>query len=191
MKVHSNFNQSDSLHKLNTPQQVILSRLRNGHIRLNVHTYSKFKVGESEMCPCNTDITTAEHLLQHCQLHDALRKDMWQEPTPLRHKLYGKLEELRNTAAFMWAIDISVWCTMKKKMPSCRLPSLSSLQMMTASQLPSSQMSLTDIACNWLLRKKRKVLPCETVNGASAKPTQSREVRGHPPPLPSPPPKIF
>ena len=37
------------------------------------HMYSKFKVGESEMCPCNTDIMTAEHLLQHCQLHDALR----------------------------------------------------------------------------------------------------------------------
>ena len=28
------------------------------------------------------------------------------------------------------------------------------------------------IACNCLLRKKRKVLPCGTVNGASAKPTR-------------------
>ena len=28
------------------------------------------------------------------------------------------------------------------------------------------------IACNWLLRKKRKVLPCGTVNAASAKPTR-------------------
>ena len=33
---------------------------------------------------------TAEHLLQHCQLHDAVRRDMWPEPIPLRDKLYGK-----------------------------------------------------------------------------------------------------
>ena len=44
---------------------------------------------------------TAEHLLQHCQLHDALRRDMWPEPIPLRVKLYGNLEELRRTAAFV------------------------------------------------------------------------------------------
>ena len=42
---------------------------------------------------------TAEHLLQHCQLHDALRRDMRPEPKPLRGKLYGNLEELRRTGA--------------------------------------------------------------------------------------------
>ena len=42
-----------------------------------------FKVGQSEMCPCNVDIMTAEHLLQHCQLHDALRRDM--RPEQRRH----------------------------------------------------------------------------------------------------------
>ena len=62
--------------------------------------YNKFKVGESEMCPCNADIMTEEHLLQHCQLHDALRWDTWSQPKPLRDKLYGKLEELRRTATF-------------------------------------------------------------------------------------------
>ena len=61
-----NNNQSDSLHKLNRPEQVILFRLRTGHNRLNTHMYNKFKVGESEMCPCNADIMIAEHLLQHC-----------------------------------------------------------------------------------------------------------------------------
>ena len=53
---HPNFNQSDSLHKLNRPEQVILFRLRTGHNRLNAHMYSKFKVGESEICPCIADI---------------------------------------------------------------------------------------------------------------------------------------
>ena len=43
------------------------------------HMYNKFKVGEYEMCPCNADIMTAEHLLQHSRLHDALRRDMWPE----------------------------------------------------------------------------------------------------------------
>ena len=70
--------------------------------------YSKFKVGESEMCPCNADIMTEEHLLQHCQLHDALRRDMWPEPKPLRDKLYGNLEELKRTATFVRATGISV-----------------------------------------------------------------------------------
>ena len=60
---HPNCNQSDSLHKLNRTEQVILFRLRTGHNRLNTHMYNKFKVGESEMCPCNADIMTTEHLL--------------------------------------------------------------------------------------------------------------------------------
>ena len=93
----------NSLYKLNKPGQVVLLRLRTGHNRFNVHMYSKLKVGESEMCPCNADIMTAEHLLQHCQLHDALRQDVWPEPIPLKDKLYGNLEELRKTAAFVRA----------------------------------------------------------------------------------------
>ena len=105
---HPNYNQSDSLHKLNRPEQVILFRLRTGHNRLNVHLYNKFKVGESEMCPCNADIMTAEHLLQYCQLYDAMRWDMWPEPTLQRDKLCGNLEELRRTAAFMRTTGISI-----------------------------------------------------------------------------------
>ena len=92
--------QPDSLHKLSRTEPVILFRLRTGHNRLNAHMY-KFKVGESEMCPCNADIMTAEHLLQHCPLHDAMRRDTWPDPTLLRDKLYGNLEELRRTAAFV------------------------------------------------------------------------------------------
>ena len=103
-----NYNQSDSLHKLNRPEQVILFRLRTGHNRLNAHMYNKFKVGESEMCPCNADIMTAEHLLQHCRLHDALRRDMWPKPTLLRDKFYGNFEELRRTAASVRTTGISI-----------------------------------------------------------------------------------
>ena len=62
--------------------QIILFRMRTGHNRLVAHMYSRFKVGEFEMCLCNADIITAEHLLQHYQLHDALRQDVWPEPKP-------------------------------------------------------------------------------------------------------------
>ena len=51
---------------------------------------------------------TAEHLLQYCQVHDAVRRDVWPEPTQLRDKLYGNLGELRRTAAFVTATGISV-----------------------------------------------------------------------------------
>ena len=63
--------QSDNRHKLNRPDQVILFRLRTGHNRYrhNTHIYSKFELDESEMCPCNADTMTAEHLLQHCELY--------------------------------------------------------------------------------------------------------------------------
>ena len=56
----------------------------------------------------SADIMTAEHLLQHCRLHNALRRDMWPELTLLRDKLYGNLEELRRTATFMRATGISI-----------------------------------------------------------------------------------
>ena len=105
---HPNYNQSDSLHKLNRTEQVILFRLRTGHNRSNAHMYNKFKIGESEMCPCNADIMTAEHLMQHCRMHDAMRRDMWSEPTLLKDKLYVNLEELRRTAAFVRATGISI-----------------------------------------------------------------------------------
>ena len=52
--------------------------------------------------PSNADIMTAEHLLQHCQLHDALRRDMWPEPKPLRDKFCGSLEELKRAATFFF-----------------------------------------------------------------------------------------
>ena len=103
---HPNCNQSDSLHELNRSEQVILFRLKTGHNRLRADMYNKCKVGESEIIPCN--MATEERLLQQCQLHDTLRRDMWPELIPLRNKLRGNLEELRRIAAFIQAIGISI-----------------------------------------------------------------------------------
>ena len=79
-----------------------------GYWTQQTHMYNKFKVGESEMCPYNADITTVEHLLRHCRLHDALRRDMWHEPTLLRDKLDGNLEELKRATAFVRKTGVSI-----------------------------------------------------------------------------------
>nr|KAG5694289.1 hypothetical protein BaRGS_032007 [Batillaria attramentaria] len=105
---HPNFNESDSYHKLDRPDQVILFRLRTGHNRLNAHMYSKFRIVKSEKCACNADVMNAEDLLQHCQLHEAPRQETWPEPVLLRVKLYGNLEDLQRTATFVQATGISI-----------------------------------------------------------------------------------
>ena len=69
---------------------------------------SKFTIGESEMSPCHADIMNAEHPLQPCRLHDAPGQEKWPEPAPLRIKLYGDLEDLRRTAAFVRATGIVI-----------------------------------------------------------------------------------
>ena len=101
---HPNHNKSDSsYHCLTRSEQVILFRLRTEHNRLNAHLFHKLKIGPSEMCPCDTDPVTTEHLIQHCPLHNGLRGDTWPENRPLREKLYGGLAELKRTAAFVRA----------------------------------------------------------------------------------------
>jgi hypothetical protein len=51
---------------------------------------------------------TSEHLLQHCLTNDALRKTTWPDQTDLRTKLFGNLEELRRTAAFVRATGLDI-----------------------------------------------------------------------------------
>ena len=100
---HPNSNPSDCYQKLNRPDQVILFRLRTGHNRLR-----KFKIGESEKCPCGAAVMNTEHLLQHCPLHNATRQETWPEPTPVRDKLHGDLVDLRRTASFVRATGVTI-----------------------------------------------------------------------------------
>ena len=50
----------------------------------------------------NTLPTELFRPLQHFQLHDFLRRDMWPKRTSLRDKLYSDLEEPWRTADFVW-----------------------------------------------------------------------------------------
>ena len=66
------------------------------------------KVGKLQKIKKKSVQKTWKVLEKYYGLHDATRRDMWPEPTLLRDKLYGNLEELRRTAAFLRTTDISI-----------------------------------------------------------------------------------
>ena len=61
------------------------------------------RIGQTEMCPCDTVPMDTAHVLQ-----DIPRLAAWPEETPLREKLYGDLVALRKTASFVRATDVDV-----------------------------------------------------------------------------------
>ena len=78
--------------------QLTIFRLCTGHGCENHHLLTKFKTGQSELCTCQTDnlttehllqacpqhdSLTTEHLLQACPQHDSLRRQFWPVKTPL------------------------------------------------------------------------------------------------------------
>ena len=108
MQTHPHYNRQDPYHLLSRPEQVIIFRLRTGHNRLNHHLYTKFRIGQSDQCPCQTGSQTTEHLLQACPLHEATRSQTWTEETPVAKKIYGTLEDLQRTASFVGATGVSI-----------------------------------------------------------------------------------
>ena len=105
---HPHHNSADPYYLLTRREQVAIFRLRTGHNRLKHHLYSKFRIGESEQCPCGTGSQTTEHLLQSCPLHGALRDRAWPETTPVAQKLYGSLADLRRTSNFIEETGVSI-----------------------------------------------------------------------------------
>ena len=105
---HPRYNSSDPFHLLPRREQVVIFRLRTGHNRLNHHLFTKFRIGQSEQCPCGTGSQTTEHLLQSCPLHEALRKRIWPDHKAMTQKLYGCLTDLQRTAAFTVKTGLSI-----------------------------------------------------------------------------------
>ena len=62
-------------------------RLNFKHNRLRQHMYKRFKVGDSEICPCGQAPQNTEHVLQTCSSHKQLRARTWPNHTPLEKKL--------------------------------------------------------------------------------------------------------
>ena len=101
MRQHLHHNKTDPYYLLTRREQVTIFRLRTGHNRLNNHLFTKLRIGTTEQCPCRTGGQTTEHLLQSCPLHETLRKRVWPTHTPVAQKLYGSVEDLERTAAFV------------------------------------------------------------------------------------------
>jgi len=105
---HPNHNKNDPYYLLTREEQVIIVRLRTGHCRLNQHMFTKFRIGDSSLCPCGTANMTVEHLLQECPIHHHTRLKTWPTELPLREKLFGTLESLQCTAIFIRDSGVSV-----------------------------------------------------------------------------------
>ena len=108
LQQHPNYNPTDSYCQLSREDQVILMRLRTGHCRLRHHMFTKFRLGTTSVCPCSTADMTVEHLLQHCPTHQNLRTETWPTQTPMQKKIFGPLEDLRRTAAYIKATGVPV-----------------------------------------------------------------------------------
>ena len=53
---YPNSDAADPYYKLSRREQVILFRLRTGHNRLRYHLHKKFKIGETDRCPCGSGV---------------------------------------------------------------------------------------------------------------------------------------
>ena len=108
LEKHQNYNANDPFYNLERADQVIIFRLRTGHNRLNYHLFRKFNVGQTDQCPCQEGSMTVEHILQSCPTHERLRQQSWMGEVPTSVKLYGGLEDLRITAAFIRSSNVSI-----------------------------------------------------------------------------------
>ncbi|CAG2245305.1 unnamed protein product [Mytilus edulis] len=100
--------QQDSYHQLTRSEQTTIFRLRTGHNRLNQHLHKVMKVVPSPMCPCGEAEQDTAHLLQSCNLHQALRDKIWHSVTSLEEKLYGPVDSLQKTTRFVEETGIQV-----------------------------------------------------------------------------------
>ena len=102
---HTESDKADPYYRFNKKEQVTIFRLTTGHNRLRSHLFlfNKFRIGDTDLCPCLTDYQTVEHVLQSCPLQEELRQKYWPGPTPVSvsRKLSGSLEDLRTTTAFI------------------------------------------------------------------------------------------
>ncbi|XP_053384430.1 uncharacterized protein LOC128546121 [Mercenaria mercenaria] len=100
--------EEDAFHLLDRSEQVMMVRLRSGHNKLNAHMYKKYRLAPSQTCPCGEEDQTAEHILQRCKKHNQERAATWPIDTSIHQKLYGGIEDLRQTTSFIEAAGLTV-----------------------------------------------------------------------------------
>ena len=105
---HSAHNPKDPYYRLSRQEQVVIFRLRTKHNRLRHHLFHKFRIGQSDQCPCGTGSQTTEHILQMCPLLDTRRREVWPNPVPETVKLYGALRDLQRTAYYISNAGVAI-----------------------------------------------------------------------------------
>ena len=105
---HQDHNPNDPYYSLSRQEQVIIFRLRTNHHRLRSHLFNKFKIGDSDLCPCGEDSETTEHVLQRCPNYQTTRNSIWPVPREMTNKLHGNLEDLQRTASFIVKSGVTV-----------------------------------------------------------------------------------
>ncbi|BFZ02280.1 hypothetical protein BsWGS_05319 [Bradybaena similaris] len=98
----------DDYYKMDRPEQVIL---RTGHNRLSSHMYTKFRIGDSAMWTCGLGPPppqTAEHILRACPKYNLMRQAYWPRETTVETKLYGPLNELKQTVKFIQETTLQI-----------------------------------------------------------------------------------
>ena len=105
---HPNHNTKDPYYQLTRREQVTIFRLRTGHNRLKRHLHHKFRIGETDQCPCGTDVQDTNHVLQMCPLLAEKRSKLWPTPVDINTKLYGSLTDLQRTANFIADSELTI-----------------------------------------------------------------------------------
>ena len=98
---------ADNISGLTRKQQTTIFRLRTGHCRLNAHMH-KINLSTSPACPCGTGIQNPQHILMECPTHLQARNRIWAQRVTLEEKLWGSLDDLCKTAAFMEATGLCI-----------------------------------------------------------------------------------
>ena len=106
--LHPNHNTKDPYYQLTRREQVTIFRLRTGHNRLKRHLHHKFRIGETDQCPCETDVQDTNHVLQTCPLLADKRLKVWPTPVDINTKLYGSLTDLQRTATFIADSELTI-----------------------------------------------------------------------------------
>lgn len=107
-EAHPAFNPKDPYYQLSRQEQCLIFRLRTKHNRLRHHLFHKFRIGQTDQCPCGTGSQTTEHILQTCPLLDTSRKEVWPEPVSETQKLYGTLRDLQRTAYYISDAGVAI-----------------------------------------------------------------------------------
>jgi hypothetical protein len=87
---------------------VIIFRLCTGHTRLRHHLYNKFRIGESDICTCDTESMTVEHIMGRCPRRETNRREILPEGTCPHDQLYGDKQQLRRTTDFIIKTGVTV-----------------------------------------------------------------------------------